>query len=82
MTHQERLYEALKSECKAEINEALLTLDMCFTNASAIGEHTSGHFIKEASKSLHKLTEANDRLKTLEKYYTQSFSQKKQQLND
>ena len=82
MTHQERLYEALKSECKAEINEALLTLDMCFTNASAIGEHTSGHFIKEASKSLYKLTEANDRLKTLEKYYTQSFSQKKQQLND
>ena len=82
MTNQERLYEALKSECKAEINEALLTLDMCFTNASAIGEHTSGHFIKEASKSLHKLTEANDRLKTLEKYYTQSFSQKKQQLND
>ena len=82
MTHQERLYDALKSECEADIKEALLTMDMCFTNASAIGEHTSGHFIKEASKSLHKLTEANDRLKTLEKYYTQSFSQKKQQLND
>ena len=58
MTHQERLYKALKSECEAEINESLLTLDMCFTNASAIGEHTSGHFIKEASKSLYKLTPA------------------------
>ena len=26
MKHQERLYRALKSECEAEINEALLTL--------------------------------------------------------
>ena len=24
MTHQERLYKALKSECEAEINESLL----------------------------------------------------------
>ena len=68
MTHQERLYKALKSECEAEINEALLTLDMCMTNSSAIGEHTSKHFLEEASKSLHKLTEAEDRLNTLESY--------------
>ena len=25
MTHQKRLYQALKSECEANINEALLT---------------------------------------------------------
>ena len=49
--HQERLYRALKSECEAEINEALLTMDMCFTNSSAIGEHTSKHFLEEASNS-------------------------------
>ena len=46
MTHQERLYKALKSECQAEINEALLTLDMCMTQSTAIGEHTSEHFLK------------------------------------
>tara|TARA_R100000908_G_scaffold43345_1_gene20334 strand:+ start:314 stop:553 length:240 start_codon:yes stop_codon:yes gene_type:complete len=68
MTHQERLYRALKSECQADVNEALLTLDMCMTNSSAIGEHTSKHFLEEASKSLHKLTEAEDRLNTLESY--------------
>jgi len=68
MTHQERLYKALKSECEADVNEALLTLDMCMTNSSAIGEHTSKHFLEEASKSLHKLTEAEDRLNTLESY--------------
>ena len=82
INHQERLYRALKSECEAEINEALLTMDMCFTNSSAIGEHTSKHFLEEASKSLHKLTEARDRLDTLKEYYNDSsLFNKEQQLN-
>ena len=81
MTHKERLFNALKSECEAQINEALLTMDMCFMNASAIGEHTSGHFLEEASKSLHKLTEARDRLDTLKEYYDGSSLFNKQQLN-
>ena len=55
MTHQERLYRALKSECEAKINEALLTLDMCFMKAKAIGEHTSKHFMEEDSKALDAL---------------------------
>ena len=50
MNHKERLYKALKSECEAEINEALLTMDMCFTQSTAIGEHTSEHFLAEAPK--------------------------------
>ena len=82
MTHQERLYKALKSECEAEINEALLTLDMCMTKSAAIGEHTSKHFLEEACKSLHKLTEARDRLDTLKDYYEGSNLFDKQQLND
>ena len=81
MTHKERLYRALKSECEAQINEALLTMDMCFTNSSAIGEHTSKHFLEEASKSLHKLTEARDRLDTLNEYYNDSSLFNKEQLN-
>ena len=82
MTHKERLYRALKSECEAEINEALLTMDMCFTKATAIGEHTSEHFLKEASKALDKLTDARDQLDTLEQYYNDSSLFNKQQLND
>ena len=82
MTHQERLYRALKSECEANINEALLTLDMCFTKAAAIGEHTSEHFMEEASKALDKLTDARDRLDTLKEYYDgASFFNQQQQLN-
>ena len=82
MKHQERLYKALKSKCEAEINEALLTMDMCFTNSSAIGEHTSKHFLEEASKALHKLTESKDRLHTLEAYIEGSSLFIKKQLND
>ena len=82
MTHQERLYNALKSECEAKINEALLTLDMCFLKGTAIGEHTSEHFLEEASKALDKLTDARDQLDTLEQYYNDSSLFNKQQLND
>jgi hypothetical protein len=82
MTHQERLYRALKSECQAEVNEALLTLDMCMTNSTAIGEHTSEHFLKEASKALDKLGSAQGRLDTLESYTEGSILFNKKQLND
>ena len=82
MTHKERLYKALKSECEAEINEALLTMDMCMTKASAIGEHSSEHFLKEASKTLDKLTNGRDKLDTLEQYRDGTSIFNKQQLND
>jgi len=81
MTHKERLYNALKSECEADINEAILTLDMCFKTPTAIGEHTSGHFLKEASKALHKLTEARDRIDVLDTYLEGDVGNKKL-LND
>ena len=83
MTHQERLYRALKSECESNNNAPLLTLDMCFTKAAAIGEHTSEHFLKEASKALDKLCHGRDRLDTLKDYYDgSSLFNKQQQLND
>ena len=83
MAHQKRLYKALESQCDANINEALLTMDMCFNQAAAIDEHTSEHFLEEASKALTKLTDARDRLDTLREYYNDSsFFNKEQQLND
>ena len=83
MNHQERLYKALKSECEAKINEALLSLDMCFFKGTAIGEHTSEHFLAEALKALDKLTESRDKLDTLKQYYDESsMFNKEQKLND
>ena len=83
MNHRERLYNALKSECEAKINEALLTLDMCFFKGAAIGEHTSEHFLEEAVKALDKLTDSRDQLDTLKEYRDESsMFNKQQQLND
>jgi len=84
MAHQKRLYKALKSECESDINEALLTLDLCFNNGVAIGEHTSEHFMEEANKALIKLTDGRDRLDTLNHYYDHLISDKmtKKRLND
>ena len=83
MNHRERLYNALKSECEAKINEALLTLDMCFFKGTAIGEHTSEHFLAEALKALDKLTDSRDKLDTLKQYHDESsMFNKQQQLND
>ena len=81
MTHKDRLYNALKSELEADINEALLVLDMCFNKATAIGEHTSEHFLKEASKALDKLTEARDKIDVLNTYLEGDIGNKKL-LND
>ena len=81
MTHKERLFNALKSECEAEINEALLTLDMCFMKATAIGEHTSKHFMEEASKALDALCNGRDKLDTLKEYYDGSSLFNKEHLN-
>ena len=81
--HQKRLYQALKSDCEANINEGLLTLDLCFNNGIAIGEHTSEHFMEEASKALTKITDGKDRLDTLNHYYDHLVSGNidKKQLN-
>jgi hypothetical protein len=54
---------------------------MCFLKGIAIGEHTSEHFLEEASKALDKLTDSRDQLDTLKDYYEGS-SMFKQQLND
>ena len=81
MTHKERLYNALKSEFESEINEALLTLDLCFNKATAIGEHTSGHFLEEASKAITKLVDGRDKLDTLNTYMQGPVGNKKL-LND
>jgi hypothetical protein len=51
--------------------------------ATAIGEHTTEHFLKEASKALDTLTESRDRLDVLKEYYDgSSMFNKQQELND
>ena len=66
MTHKERLYNALKSECEAEINEALLTLDMCMNQPVAIGEHPT--LLDDMEKLVHEIAENEHKLEALTKH--------------
>ena len=54
---------------KAEISEALATLDVYFNNPVAIGEHRD--LLTEIDKYIEKLDSATSKLETLEKYFVE-----------
>ena len=64
-----RLIKALKTQAEADKQEALLTLETLLENPSGIGEHTSGYFLEEAKKAMHKLGEAEEQLETIEWHF-------------
>lgn len=67
-----KIYEMLKSQAQAEKSKALLTLELLNTQPSGIGDHSTGDFYKNAEEALMMLVDANDKLETLEKLYTDS----------
>jgi len=69
MAMEHRLIKALKKQAEADREEALLTLETLIDSPSGIGEHTSGHFLAEAKKAIHKLGEAEDVLETIERHF-------------
>lgn len=64
-----QLIKAIRKQAEADKEEALLTLQLLTENPAGIGEHTSGHFLEEGKKALHKLGEAEDLLETIERYF-------------
>ena len=66
---EHRLIKAIKKQAEADKEEALLTLELLTESPAGIGEHTSGHFLEEGIKPLHKLGESEDLLETIERYF-------------
>ena len=62
-----KLLQASIDKYKAEISEALATLDVYFTNPVAIGEHPD--LLTEIDKYIEKLESATGKLETLNKYF-------------
>ena len=58
-----KLLHASIDRCKAEISEALATLDIYFNNPVGIGEHPD--LLTEIDKYIEKLDSAQSKLKTL-----------------
>ena len=65
-----KLIKALKAKYKAEAADAEATIEVYLNNAAGIGEHPQ--VVEEMAKQLEKLSNADDNLETLERYYEES----------
>jgi hypothetical protein len=63
------VYNMLKDSALADKSKALLSLELLSNHAVGIGDHSTGDFYKNAEEALVMLVDADDRLKTLEKYF-------------
>ena len=64
------LYNMLKSSAQADKDKALLSLELLGNKAVGIGDHSTEDFYKNADEALTMLVDADDKLATLEKYFT------------
>ncbi len=64
-----KLLQASIDRCKAEISEALATLDVYLNNPVRIGEHPD--LLAEINKYIKKLDSATSKLETLQKYFVE-----------
>ncbi len=64
-----RVITALWSQATADKEKALMALDLLENSAVGIGNHTADDFMKDATASLSLLSDADDRLETISKYF-------------
>jgi hypothetical protein len=64
------LYNMLKTSAEADKSKALLSLELLGNKAVGIGDHSTEDFYKNAEEALMILVDADDRLSTLEKYFS------------
>jgi len=64
-----KVIQALTAKANADKAKALMALDLLENQAVGIGDHTVNDFMKDATEALELLTDADDRLETLNKYW-------------
>jgi hypothetical protein len=64
------LITMLKTSAEADKAKALLTLDLLGNAGVGIGDHSTNDFYNNAEDALKMLVDADDRLKALEKYFS------------
>jgi hypothetical protein len=63
------LVKMLKTSAEADREKALLTLSLLSENPVGIGDHSTSDFYKNAEDALRMLSDADDRIEVLKKYY-------------
>lgn len=66
---KEMLLDMLKASAEADKKKALLSLELLSNHAVGIGDHSTADFYKNAEEALAMLTDAEDRLETLNKHF-------------
>ena len=66
-----QLYDMLLKSAKADKAKAMLSLDLLSEKAAGIGDHSTDDFYKNAEQALQMLVDADDRIKTLNKYFNE-----------
>jgi len=62
------LKEMLRASIEAQRQKALLTLQLLSHHSVGIGDHSTDDYYKNAEEALSALTEADDKLETLNRY--------------
>lgn len=62
------LKQMLKASIEAQRQKALLTLQLLSHHSVGIGDHSTDDYYKNAEEALAALTEADDKLETLNRY--------------
>lgn len=62
------LKEMLRASIEAQRQKALLTLQLLSHHSVGIGDHSTDDYYKNAEEALAALTEADDKLETLNRY--------------
>ncbi|MDC0540053.1 hypothetical protein OAO15_00925 [bacterium] len=65
-----KLIDMLRTSALADKAKALLSLELLGDRAVGIGDHTTGDFYKNAEEALAMLVDADDRLATIDKYFS------------
>jgi hypothetical protein len=63
------LIKMLKTSAEADKSKALLTLDLLGNTGVGIGDHSTKDFYNNAEEALSMLSDADDRLEIIEKYF-------------
>ena len=64
-----KVIQALTAQANADKAKAMMALDLLENQAVGIGDHTVNDFMKDATEALELLTDADDRLETLNRYW-------------
>lgn len=67
---KKNLVEMLMLNAQAQKSKALLSLDLLTNHAVGIGDHSTEDFYKNAEEALQMLVDADDKIETLTKYFS------------